>query len=84
LKKKKTGPKPKLPAAPLKSAAPAVIVLRTCLAHSQIAAVDGVTLQRIDSSLAFVAISHGHECKSPRLATHAISYDMNVSYGAVG
>ena len=67
----------------LKSTACSVIVLWTRLIHSQIAAVDGMTSQLIDRSLAFVTISHSDECKTSGLAAHAIGYNVNVSDGAV-
>jgi len=67
----------------LKSTACSVIVLWTRLIHSQIAAVDGMTSQLTDRSLAFVTISHSDECKTSGFAAHAIGYNVNVSDGAV-
>ena len=73
----------KLATVSLKSTASAAIVLRACLIDSQITAINGMTFQRIDSSLAFVTISHSDECKSSRAAAHSIGDDMNVGDGAV-
>jgi hypothetical protein len=42
-----------------------------------------MTSQLIDRSLAFVTISHSDECKTSGFAAHAISYNVNLSDGAV-
>jgi hypothetical protein len=72
-----------LAAATFKITAWAVVVLWTCLAHTQIPAVNGMTFERVDSSLALVSISHSDEGKTPGFAAHSIGYNMNVSDGAV-
>jgi hypothetical protein len=67
----------------LKRTASTVIILRTSLTHTQVSAVNGMTFQRGDSSLAFVTIAHSDEGKTTGFAAQAIGYNVNISDGAV-
>ena len=61
----------------------AVFRLRTGLIDGQIATVYWLAFQCIDSSLAFVTISHRGKSKSTGLTTHPIGYQVHISDGAV-
>lgn len=56
---------------------------RTRLIDGQIATIYRLAFQSIDSSLAFVTISHRDKCKSTGLTTHPIGYQVHVSDGTV-
>jgi hypothetical protein len=73
-----------LATAAIKRAVWTIFCLRTRFIDGQIATIYLMAFQCSNGRLAFVPISHGDKCEPARLATHAISHEMNICDSAMG